>query len=58
MTSTIDTTENNEPLSSIGGRSLVRKFVRAGLYKSERVLQFIILNWDHKIGVSRFDWSR
>ena len=43
MTSTIDTTENNEPLSSIGGGSLVRKFVRAGLYKSERVLQFIIL---------------
>ena len=35
--------ENNEPIASDGGVSLVRKFIRAGLYKSEGVLQFIIL---------------
>ena len=43
VTSVLDTIENNESLAAIGGRSLVRKFVRAGLYKSERFLQFIIL---------------
>ena len=43
VTSVLDAIENNEPIASDGGVSLVRKFIRAGLYKSEGVLQFIIL---------------